>query len=89
MDTHYFRAICGLSEETTSEHIVRATLEAICFQVRDILESMRKDCGIPMTKLMVDGGMTANNLFLQLQADLVGINVVRAKMQETTALVYI
>lgn len=79
-------AICGLSEETTSEHIVRATLEAICFQVRDILESMRKDCGIPMTKLMVDGGMTANNLFLQLQADLVGINVVRAKMQETTAL---
>ncbi|XP_017057935.2 glycerol kinase 2 [Drosophila ficusphila] len=78
--------ICGLSEETTSEHIVRATLEAVCFQVRDILESMHKDCKIPLTKLMVDGGMTVNNLFLQLQSDLVGIQVLRAKIAETTAL---
>uniref|UniRef100_A0A1A9VGC9 Probable glycerol kinase n=1 Tax=Glossina austeni TaxID=7395 RepID=A0A1A9VGC9_GLOAU len=78
--------ICGLSEDTTSEHVVRATLESICFQVRDILESMRKDCGIPLTKLMVDGGMTINNLFLQLQSDLVGINVIKSKLPETTAL---
>jgi len=79
--------ICGLSEETTSEHIVRATLEAVCFQVRDILDSMHKDCKIPLAKLMVDGGMTVNNLFLQLQSDLVGIQVLRAKIAETTALV--
>ncbi|ALC43588.1 Gyk, partial [Drosophila busckii] len=78
--------ICGLSEETTSEHIVRATLEAVCFQVRDILDSMHKDCKIPLAKLMVDGGMTVNNLFLQLQSDLVGIQVLRAKIAETTAL---
>ncbi|KAH8301986.1 hypothetical protein KR044_001598 [Drosophila immigrans] len=81
--------ICGLSEETTSEHIVRATLEAVCFQVRDILDSMHKDCKIPLSKLMVDGGMTVNNLFLQLQSDLVGIHVLRAKIAETTALVAI
>ncbi|KAH8365911.1 hypothetical protein KR093_007164 [Drosophila rubida] len=78
--------ICGLSEETTSEHIVRATLEAVCFQVRDILDAMHKDCKIPLGKLMVDGGMTVNNLFLQLQSDLVGIQVLRAKIAETTAL---
>jgi len=78
--------ICGLSEETTSEHIVRATLEAVCFQVYDILDSMKKDCGIPMTKLMVDGGMTVNSLFLQIQSDLVGIDVVPSKISETTAL---
>lgn len=78
--------ICGLSEDTTSEHVVRATLESICFQVRDILESMKKDCGIPLTKLMVDGGMTVNNLFLQLQSDLVGISVIKSKIPETTAL---
>lgn len=81
-----FRVICGLSEDTTSEHIVRATLESICFQVRDILDSMKKDCGIPLAKLMVDGGMTVNTLFLQLQSDLVGINVIRSKIAETTAL---
>ncbi|KAI9579153.1 glycerol kinase [Glossina fuscipes] len=78
--------ICGLSEDTTSEHVVRATLESICFQVRDILESMKKDCGIPLTKLMVDGGMTVNKLFLQLQSDLVGISVIKSKLPETTAL---
>lgn len=80
------RVICGLSEETTSEHLVRATLEAVCFQVRDILDSMEKDCGIPLKQLMVDGGMTVNKLFLQLQSDLVGITVKPAKIAETTAL---
>ncbi|KAH8303834.1 hypothetical protein KR018_008993 [Drosophila ironensis] len=78
--------ICGLSEKTTSEHIVRATLEAVCFQVRDILDSMHKDCKVPLAKLMVDGGMTVNKLFLQLQSDLVGIQVLKAKIEETTAL---
>lgn len=47
---------------------------------------MKNDCGIPLAKLMVDGGMTINTLFLQLQSDLVGINVIRSKVAETTAL---
>lgn len=78
--------ICGITEETKSGHIVRATLEAVCFQIRDILNSMTLDCGFPLTKLLVDGGMTANNLLMQTQADLCGIPVVRPLMTETTAL---
>lgn len=79
--------ICGLSEETTSEHIIRATVEAICFQVKDILDAMNKDCKIPLTKLKVDGGVSRNDLLLQVQSDLIGISVVRPKVAETTALV--
>ena len=70
-----FRVICGITDETTKGHIVRAALEAVCFQIRDILEAMSKDCGLQLTKLQVDGGMTANNLLKQTQADLVGISV--------------
>ncbi|XP_049785027.1 glycerol kinase isoform X1 [Schistocerca cancellata] len=78
--------ICGISEDTTQRHIIRAALEAVCFQIRDILEAMNKDCGIPLQKLQVDGGMTSNNLLMQLQADLTGIPVKRPVMSETTAL---
>lgn len=78
--------ICGLTEETSKEHIVRAALEAVCFQTRDILEAMNQDCGIPLTKLLVDGGMTANDFLMQQQADLCGIPVIRPSMTETTAL---
>ncbi|XP_075211363.1 glycerol kinase 1 [Lycorma delicatula] len=78
--------ICGITEETQRGHIIRAALEAVCFQTRDILEAMHKDCGIPLDRLQVDGGMTKNNLLMQLQADLCGIPVVRPKMTETTAL---
>lgn len=67
--------ICGLTEETSKDHIVRAALEAVCFQTRDILEAMNQDCGIPLTKLLVDGGMTANDFLMQQQADLCGIPV--------------
>lgn len=81
--------IVGISEDTNRGHLIRATLEAVCYQVRDILDAMNKDCGIPLTKLQVDGGMTANNLLMQLQADLVGLNTIRPKMAETTALVWI
>lgn len=62
-----FRIICGLTAFTTKKHIIRAALEAICYQTRDILEAMNKDCGIPLTKLHVDGIMTSNNLLMQLQ----------------------
>lgn len=78
--------LCGITEDTQRGHIIRAALEAICFQTRDILEAMHKDCGIPLDRLQVDGGMTINNLLMQLQADLCGIPVVRPKMAETTAL---
>lgn len=70
-----FRILCGLTQFTSRAHIIRAALEAICFQTRDILEAMNKDCGFPLTRLQVDGGMTTNNLLMQLQADLVGIEV--------------
>jgi glycerol kinase len=70
-----FSVICGITEDTTNVAIVRAALEAVCFQTRDILDAMNKDCGIPLTKLLVDGGMTVNNYVMQLQADLCGIPV--------------
>lgn len=70
-----FSVICGITEETTNVAIVRAALEAVCFQTRDILDAMNKDCGIPLTKLLVDGGMTVNSYMMQLQADLCGIPV--------------
>ncbi|CAG9761774.1 unnamed protein product [Ceutorhynchus assimilis] len=78
--------ICGLTAFSTKQHIIRAALEAVCFQTRDILEAMNQDCGIPLTKLHVDGIMTTNNLLMQLQADISGIPVIRAHSQDITAL---
>ncbi|XP_032680803.1 glycerol kinase-like [Odontomachus brunneus] len=78
--------ICGITEDTQQYHIIRAALEAVCFQTRDILEAMVKDSGTKLTTLQVDGGMTVNSLLMQLQADLTGITVVRPDMVETTAL---
>lgn len=86
---HFFfvRIIYGLTENTQRGHIMRATLEAVCFQVRDILEAMSKDCNFRLVQLQVDGGMTANKLLLQLQSDLVGLEVKCPKMAELSALV--
>lgn len=56
--------------------------------MRDILDAMAKDCGYPLVSLQVDGGMTSNNMLLQLQADLIGLSVLRPAMTESTALVY-
>ncbi|KAJ8936130.1 hypothetical protein NQ318_022212 [Aromia moschata] len=78
--------ICGLTAFSTKQHIIRAALEAVCFQTRDILEAMKKDCGIPLSKIHVDGKMTTNNLLMQLQADISGIPVIRAQSQDITAL---
>ncbi|CAH1366537.1 unnamed protein product [Tenebrio molitor] len=78
--------ICGLTEETKPEHVVKAALEAVCHQVRDILEAMALDCGYSLSKLLVDGGMTANDFLMQMQADYCGIPVVRPTMAETTCL---
>jgi glycerol kinase len=78
--------IVGLTRYVTRAHIVRATLEAICYQTRDVLEAMRTDSGIELTALKVDGGATVNNFLMQLQADILGVPVVRPVVHETTAL---
>lgn len=69
------RTICGLTQGSTGAHLARAALEAVCFQTREILDSMQKDSGIVLNKLQVDGGMTGNNTLLQLQADIAGVPV--------------
>ncbi|KAG5896781.1 hypothetical protein JTB14_008357 [Gonioctena quinquepunctata] len=78
--------IVGISEDTEACHIVRATLEAVCFQTRDILEAMNNDYGSKLNNLQVDGGMTANSLLMQLQADLAGVTILKPSMAESTAL---
>ncbi|XP_028935455.1 glycerol kinase isoform X6 [Ornithorhynchus anatinus] len=78
--------ICGLTQFTNKNHIAFAALEAVCFQTREILDAMNKDCGIPLSHLQVDGGMTNNKILMQLQADILCIPVVKPSMPETTAL---
>lgn len=78
--------ICGLTERSTSAHIVKAALQSVCFQIRDVLEAMKKDTGIILSKLLVDGAMTSNDLLMQMQADICGTPVIRPLMAETTAL---
>ncbi|KAM5159614.1 glycerol kinase 2 [Callospermophilus lateralis] len=78
--------ICGLTHFTNKYHIAFAALEAVCFQTREILDAMNRDCGIPLTHLQVDGAMTNNNILMQLQADILHIPVVKSSMPETTAL---
>jgi glycerol kinase len=79
-------AILGITRGTTRQHIARATLEAICFQTRDVLEAMHADAGIALDRLRVDGGAARNNLLMQLQADILGVPVERPSVVETTAL---
>ncbi|XP_003923988.1 glycerol kinase 2 [Saimiri boliviensis] len=78
--------LCGLTQFTNKCHIAFAALEAVCFQTREILEAMNRDCGIPLRHLQVDGGMTKNNVLMQLQADILHIPVIKSFMPETTAL---
>ena len=79
-------AIVGLSRFNTKAHLARATLEAICFQTRAVLDAMVKDSGVRLEVLKVDGGATVNNTLMQLQADILGVPVVRPVVSETTAL---
>jgi glycerol kinase len=78
--------LLGITRGTTKAHIARATLEAIAFQVADVLRAMESDAGSPIRVLKVDGGAAANDLLLQMQADLLGVVVNRSAIQETTAL---
>jgi glycerol kinase len=79
-------SLAGLTRGTKAGHIARAALEGIAFQVADVLDAMRKDSGIQLNQLRVDGGACANNLLMQFQADILGVPVVRPKVIETTAL---
>ena len=78
--------IVGLSRFHTNAHLARATLEAICYQTREVVEAMQEDTGVAFTELRVDGGVTANDLCMQLQADILGVPVSRPAVAETTAL---
>jgi glycerol kinase len=79
-------AIVGLSRYNTNAHLARATIEAICYQSRDVSEAMEQDSGVHLEVLKVDGGVTANDLAMQLQADILGVPVSRPVVAETTAL---
>jgi glycerol kinase len=79
-------AMLGITRGTTAGHLARAALESIAFQVADLLDAMAADCGIAATELRVDGGAAANDTLMQIQADLLGVPVVRPAVTETTAL---
>ncbi|GAB1644525.1 glycerol kinase GlpK [Krasilnikovia sp. MM14-A1259] len=79
-------AIVGLSRYNTNAHLARATLESICYQTRDVIDAMARDSGVTLDVLRVDGGITANELCMQLQADILGVTVSKPVVAETTAL---
>jgi glycerol kinase len=78
--------IVGLTRAATKAHLARAALEAICYQTREIMDAMSADSGVPLTKMRVDGGITNNSLCMQMQADILGIEISRPVIAETTAL---
>ncbi len=78
--------LTGITRGTTKAHIARATLEGIAFQTRDVVDAMQADSGIALEELRVDGGASANDLLMQIQADVLGVPVVRPKNVETTVL---
>lgn len=79
-------AITGITRGTRREHIIRATLESIAYQSRDVLEAMEQDAGIRVKQLKVDGGASVSRFLMQFQSDILGISVNRPKITETTAL---
>ena len=78
--------IVGLTRASTKAHIARATLEAICYQTKEVLDAMVVDSGVALTYMRVDGGITANELCMQIQADIMGVTVTRPRISETTAM---
>jgi glycerol kinase len=78
--------LVGLTSFINKAHIVRAALESICYQTREVLDAMQADSGVELRQLKVDGGATVNNFLMQLQADVIGEEVIRPKVAETTSL---
>jgi glycerol kinase len=85
-DAHATGMLIGLRRDTKPGHIARAALEAIAFQVADVLEAVHSETGAPLQALRVDGGAAVNDLLMQFQADMLGVPVVRPRVTETTAL---
>ncbi len=85
-DSEVRGSIFGLTRGTTKEHLVRATLESLTYQTKDVLSAMESDSGIKLARLRVDGGAVANDLLLQIQSDILGVPVERPICIETTAL---
>ncbi len=83
---HARGTVFGITRGTTSAHYARAALDSIAYQTMDVLKAMEADSGIVIPELRVDGGATANNLLMQFQSDILGVDVVRPKITETTAL---
>ena len=83
---HARGTIVGITRGTTDAHIARAAVESIAFQSMDLLQSMQADAGLPIKEVRVDGGATVNDQLMQFQADIIGTNVVRPRVTETTAL---
>lgn len=79
-------AVFGLTRGTEKEHFIRATLESLAYQTRDVLDAMEKDSGIQLKALRVDGGAVKNNFLMQFQSDLLNVPVQRPEVNETTAL---
>jgi glycerol kinase len=79
-------ALVGLTRGVTHEHVVRAALESLAFQTRDVVDAMAADAGAPLRSLRVDGGASANNFLMQFQADVLGVPVDRPRVVETTAM---
>ena len=78
--------VCGIGRDTTKAHLARATLDGIALEIADLVEAMSNDAGAPIASMRVDGGASANDLLLQVQADVAATEVVRPKVVETTAL---
>jgi glycerol kinase len=79
-------AIFGLTRDTGKDHIVKATLESLAYQTKDILNAMQEDAGLKLKSLKVDGGASANNILMQFQADILGAEVERPEVIESTAM---
>jgi len=79
-------AIFGLTRDSSREHVIKATLESLAYQSRDVIDAMVKDAGKALDSLKVDGGACANNFLMQFQADILGVQVERPKVIETTAM---
>lgn len=79
-------AIFGLTRDTGKDHIIKATLESLAYQTKDILDAMQQDAGITLSSLKVDGGACANNMLMQFQADIIGARVERPAVIESTAM---
>ena len=85
-DSHARGLISGITRGTKRAHIVRAAIEAICYQAKDVMLAMEKDSGVKIRTLKVDGGAISNNLLCQFQADILRVKVVRPKVIEITSL---